>query len=42
MEPKLTEAEVLYTDRQWHPPTVLSWYRLDIAHEQLLTGLCVF
>jgi hypothetical protein len=22
MEPKLTEAEVLYTDRQWHPATV--------------------
>jgi len=23
MEPKLTEAEVLYTNREWHPATVL-------------------
>jgi hypothetical protein len=42
MEPRLTEAEVLYTDREWHPATVLGWYRLDVAHEQLLTGLWVF
>jgi hypothetical protein len=42
VEPRLTEAEVLYTDRQWHPATVLGWYRLDVAHEQLLTGLWVF
>jgi hypothetical protein len=38
----LTEAEVLYTDCEWHPATVLGWYRLDVAHEQLLTGLWVF
>lgn len=37
IEPRLTEAEVLYTDREWHPATVLGWYRLDVAHEQLLT-----
>ena len=42
MKPKLTEAEVLYTDREWHPATVLGWYRLDVAHEQLRTGLLVF
>jgi hypothetical protein len=42
MKPKLTEAEVLYTDRKWHPATVLGWYELDDAHEQLLTGLLVF
>ena len=42
VEPRLTEAEVLYTDRKWHPATVLGWYRLDVAHEQLLTGLWVF
>ena len=41
MKPKLTEAEVLYTDRKWHPATVLGWYELDDAHEQLLTGLLV-
>ena len=38
MEPRLTEAEVLYTDREWRSATVLGWYRLDVAHEQLLTG----
>jgi hypothetical protein len=38
MEPRLTQAEVLYTDREWHPATVLGWYRLDVAHEQLFTG----
>jgi hypothetical protein len=42
VEPRLTGAEVLYTDREWHPATVLGWYRLDVAHEQLLTGLWVF
>jgi hypothetical protein len=42
VEPKLTEAEVLYTNRQWHPATVLGWYHLHVAHEQLLTGLWVF
>jgi hypothetical protein len=42
IKPRLTEAEVLYTDRKWHPATVLGWYRLDVAHEQLLTGLFVF
>jgi hypothetical protein len=42
MKPKLTEAEVLYTDRKWHPATVVGWYELDDAHEQLLTGLLVF
>lgn len=33
MEPRLIEAEVLYTDREWHSATVLGWYRLDVAHE---------
>jgi hypothetical protein len=42
IKPRLTEAEVLYTDREWHPATVLGWYRLDVAYEQLLTGLWVF
>ena len=42
MKPKLAEVEVLYTDRKWHPATVLGWYELDDAHEQLLTGLWVF
>jgi hypothetical protein len=42
IEPRVTSAEVLYTDREWHPVTVLGWYRLDVAHEQLLTGLWVF
>jgi hypothetical protein len=42
IRPRLTEVEVLYTDREWHPATVLGWYRLDVAHEQLRTGLLVF
>lgn len=42
MEPRLTEAEVLYTDREWHPATVLGWYRLDIAHEQPITKRWIF
>jgi hypothetical protein len=42
IEPKLTEAEVLYTDREWHPATVLGWYRLDVARHQLLTGHRIF
>jgi hypothetical protein len=42
VRPRLTEVEVLYTDREWYPATVLGWYRLDVAHEQLRTGLLVF
>jgi hypothetical protein len=41
IRPRLTEVEVLYTAREWHPATVLGWYCLDIAHEQLRTGLLV-
>jgi hypothetical protein len=31
IEPRLTEAEVLYTDRAWYPATVLGWSRDDVS-----------
>jgi hypothetical protein len=42
MEPRRTEAEVLYVDGQWRLANVLGWHRLDVAHRQPLTEVWVF
>lgn len=42
MEPRGAEAELLYTDTSWRAATVLGWYRLDVARQQVLTKVWVF
>jgi hypothetical protein len=42
MEPRRTEAEVLYMDGTWRPVTVLEWLRLDVAHRQPITNRWIF
>ena len=38
LEPRRSEAELLYADGNWRPATVLGWYRLDVAHRQPVTN----
>ena len=42
MQPRRTEAELLYVDGNWRPATVLGWYRLDVAHRQPVTNRWIF
>jgi hypothetical protein len=42
MEPRRTEAELLYADGIWRPATVLGWSRLDVAHRQPVTSRWIF
>ena len=42
MEPKGTEAELLYMDGTWRRVTVLGWLRLDVAHRQPVTNRFIF
>jgi hypothetical protein len=42
MEPRRTEAGLLYMDRTWRPVTVLAWLRLDVARRQPITSRWAF
>jgi hypothetical protein len=42
MQPRRTEAEVLYADGNWRPAAVLGWYRLDVAGQQPITNRWIF
>ncbi|SRR5258708_38305241 len=42
MDPRATEAEVLYLDRSVRPATVLGWKRLDVARRQPITERWIF
>ncbi len=42
MEPRRTEAELLYVDGNRRPATVLGWYRLDVARRQPVTNRWIF
>jgi hypothetical protein len=42
VQPRRTEAELLYADGNWRPATVLGWYRLDVANRQPVTNRRVF
>ena len=42
MQPRRTDAELLYADGNWRPATVLGWYRLDVAYRQPVTNRWIF
>lgn len=42
MDPIRTDADLLYTDRQWRPAKVLGWHRLDVAQRQHITERWTF
>ena len=42
MEPRRTEAELLYMDGHPRRVTVLGWLRLDVAHRQPITNRFIF
>lgn len=42
MEPRRTDAGLLYADGSWRPATVLGWHRLGVARSQPVTNQWVF
>ena len=42
MDPRGTEAEVLYMDQSWRPAIVTGWIRLDVAHRQPINERWIF